>query len=556
MNDLESEYEPVALPSGSVANPEAEIWKLLEHQRDLQDERDEAVLRLSFYAETLERLVHNMQVMHDNAGKSEPVEQEGDSSSSSSSAGGDDAAAVAVAAVSDDDGDDDDDEDDDESKKRPAEDTAAEDEHASKRPRRVSRPVAAAEDAVDITKLYTDSDDDDDDDDDDESSQSSSASPASAAADQSASSSADSSFDPLAPASAADMMAMMKEQVQEQFPGRTWPTPVLPLLAAPYSLDDTAEFIRTKCRRSVIVLMGAGASVAAGIPDFRTPGTGLYSNLAKYNLPTPESVFDIEFFRYNPLPFYQLAKELYPGQYKPTAAHRLIKKLDDMGALLRCYTQNIDTLEREAGVPAARLVEAHGSFADARCVACGAAYASEYVREHVFADAIPKCQVDGCAGNVKPNITFFGEQLPARFKRLSLADFLKCDMLLVIGTSLSVQPFASLVNRVRPEVPRVLINMKPAGAARKIAAEFKLSNSGLMFNRPRGQNVRDLFVEGDCQRLCVYLARKLHLGHDVDKWIADGTPGARADYLNDVLTTEVTPTGAEIQHVGEQKEEA
>ena len=71
----------------------------------------------------------------------------------------------------------------------------------------------------------------------------------------------------------------------------------------------------------VVCLCGAGISVSAGIPDFRSPGTGLYSQLAKYNLPTPESVFDITYFRDDPAPFSLLAKEMFPGGHKPTATH-------------------------------------------------------------------------------------------------------------------------------------------------------------------------------------------------------------------------------------------
>jgi NAD-dependent deacetylase sirtuin 2 len=361
-------------------------------------------------------------------------------------------------------------------------------------------------------------------------------------------SSDDSSFEPRDPTPNELKEFVLEQTVERLCHTPSWPKPVLPLLRAPFSFDDVAEFVRTKGRRNVIVLVGAGVSTAAGIPDFRTPGTGLYSNLQKYNLPTPESVFDIGFFRFNPLPFYQLAKELYPGQYKPTAVHRLIKRLDDSHALLRCYTQNIDTLERLAGVDPRRVVEAHGSFADASCVTCRQKHTSEFVRERVMRDEVPVCSVPECGGNVKPNITFFGEQLPKRFKQLSRVDFLKCDLLLVVGTSLSVQPFASLVNRVRPDVPRVLVNMKPAGTARKLAVHLKIGD-GMTFNRPRGINQRDLYVEGDCQRSCVYLARKLGFGADVERWTADGTPGALAEYAEDRLQTTVDESGVETSHV-------
>ena len=83
----------------------------------------------------------------------------------------------------------------------------------------------------------------------------------------------------------------------------------------------------------------------------QSPDTGLYANLARLDLPYPEAVFDISFFRDNPLPFYHLAHELYPGKYRPTIAHCFVRLLSDKGLLLKLFTQNIDCLEREAGVP-------------------------------------------------------------------------------------------------------------------------------------------------------------------------------------------------------------
>ena len=81
-------------------------------------------------------------------------------------------------------------------------------------------------------------------------------------------------------------------------------------------------------------MVGAGISVNAGIPDFRTPGTGLYDNLHKYNLPDPTAVFDINFFRENPAPFYLLARELFPGQYLPTPTHYFLRLLHEKGQSL------------------------------------------------------------------------------------------------------------------------------------------------------------------------------------------------------------------------------
>jgi len=87
-------------------------------------------------------------------------------------------------------------------------------------------------------------------------------------------------------------------------------------------------------------------------------------------LPYPEAVFSLQYFRQDPEPFYTLAQGLYPGTYKPTLTHTFLRLLQDKGVLLRCFTQNIDTLERMAGVTADNIVEAHGSFATARCIDC------------------------------------------------------------------------------------------------------------------------------------------------------------------------------------------
>lgn len=92
-------------------------------------------------------------------------------------------------------------------------------------------------------------------------------------------------------------------------------------------IQGIAKAIKQKKLKNIIVMVGAGISVSAGIPDFRSPKTGLYANLQKYDLPRPEAIFDIDFFRENPQPFCTLAKELYPGEYCPTYAHSFIKLL-------------------------------------------------------------------------------------------------------------------------------------------------------------------------------------------------------------------------------------
>ena len=120
----------------------------------------------------------------------------------------------------------------------------------------------------------------------------------------------------------------------------------------------------------ILVMTGAGLSTPSGIPDFRTPGSGIYDNLQKYtDLPYPEAIFDIRYFEQNPKPFYTWAKEFFPGvHYKPNDGHYFISALEKHSKLLRLFTQNIDGLELLVNLPEDKLVFAHGGFASASCI--------------------------------------------------------------------------------------------------------------------------------------------------------------------------------------------
>lgn len=173
-------------------------------------------------------------------------------------------------------------------------------------------------------------------------------------------------------------------------------------------------------------------------------------------------MFDISYFRQNPLPFYTLAHELYPGQYHPTITHCFARLLHDKGLLLKLFTQNIDCLERKAGLPDEKIVEAHGSFAKQRCIDCKTEHPDELMRQAVQEKQVPRCQKDVCGGLVKPDIVFFGEGLPEAFARNRSLPA-SADLAIIMGTSLTVQPFASLPSFVGEDVPRVLINFERAG---------------------------------------------------------------------------------------------
>ncbi|XP_028812967.1 NAD-dependent protein deacetylase sirtuin-3, mitochondrial isoform X2 [Denticeps clupeoides] len=224
------------------------------------------------------------------------------------------------------------------------------------------------------------------------------------------------------------------------------------------SLDDIAKGIREREYKRIVVMAGAGISTPSGIPDFRTPGSGLYDNLQQYNLPYAEAIFEINFFHHNPKPFFALARELYPGNYQPNITHYFVCLLHIKNQLLRMYTQNIDGLERS--IPSKMLVEAHGTFATATCTVCQRNYKGEELHDDIMEGMIPKCST--CKGVVKPDIVFFGEELPQNFF-MHLTDFPLADLLIIMGTSLEVQPFASLSGAVRGSVPRLLINRDPVG---------------------------------------------------------------------------------------------
>lgn len=235
---------------------------------------------------------------------------------------------------------------------------------------------------------------------------------------------------------------------------------VPPVRLSSRTIDAVADYIKSGAADKIVVMTGAGISTSAGIPDFRSPETGLYANLARLDLPYAEAVFDISYFREKPEPFYTLAHELYPGKYRPTVTHSFLKLLHDKGLLLKLFTQNIDCLEREAGVPDDKIIEAHGSFARQSCIECKAPYAEDEMKKHIDEKTIPRCHT--CQGLVKPEIVFFGEQLPAEF--FQARDLpAEANLAIVIGTSLTVQPFASLPGLVQDDAPRILLNKERVG---------------------------------------------------------------------------------------------
>nr|CAH7760118.1 unnamed protein product [Callosobruchus chinensis] len=227
------------------------------------------------------------------------------------------------------------------------------------------------------------------------------------------------------------------------------------------TLDDVIRLL--KGAQNIIVLTGAGVSVSCGIPDFRSRD-GIYSRLAIDfpNLPDPQAMFDISYFSQDPRPFYKFARDIYPGKFQPSPCHRFIRLLEKNKKLLRNYTQNIDTLEKMAGIE--RVIECHGSFATATCTKCRhqvCCFAFQPKIITILITFLPHCRELVSSGIMKPDIVFFGEGLPDAFHTAMADDRRHCDLLLVIGSSLKVRPVALIPGSLPANVPQVLINREP-----------------------------------------------------------------------------------------------
>ena len=152
------------------------------------------------------------------------------------------------------------------------------------------------------------------------------------------------------------------------------------------------------------------------------------------------------------------------GEITPTSAHYFVAELAARGELAAILTQNVDMLEVAAGIPADKIVEAHGTMRRFRCLdpMCSSeAVSGEAVWPRVLAGDVPVCAA--CGSTLRPCVVFFGEGLPASFTEARNTVMEHADLLIVIGTSLMVYPFGALVNEVSLLPPRVLINREPVG---------------------------------------------------------------------------------------------
>ncbi|KEY83979.1 SIR2 histone deacetylase [Aspergillus fumigatus] len=220
-------------------------------------------------------------------------------------------------------------------------------------------------------------------------------------------------------------------------------------------IENIANLIKSGQVHKIVVLVGAGISTAAGIPDFRSPETGIYDRLKPLHLPYPEAIFHINYFRHTPEPFYAIARARHPRSLKPTITHAFLALLEKKGLLHFVFTQNIDGLERDVGIPEDKILNAHGSWRTQRCWKCKAPYPDDLMKQAISTGTVPYCQVPDCGGAVKPDIVFFGQPLPAEFDEKE-KEVSEADMMLVMGTSLKVAPCSRLPRLAREGIPRCL----------------------------------------------------------------------------------------------------
>jgi NAD-dependent protein deacetylase/lipoamidase len=196
-----------------------------------------------------------------------------------------------------------------------------------------------------------------------------------------------------------------------------------------------AELIREA--DSIVALTGAGISVPSGIPDFRSPRTGLWANV------DPMEVAHIDVFRRDPERFWRFYGERFQTleHKQPNSAHTALARLEDAGLLDAVITQNIDQLHARAG--SRELVEVHGTIAHSSCLRCGNRYPIDEVRARRLADdrSIPRCD---CGVPLKPDVVLFGEYLPEEALTRARALARRAGLMLCIGTSLEVYPVAEL----------------------------------------------------------------------------------------------------------------
>lgn len=224
---------------------------------------------------------------------------------------------------------------------------------------------------------------------------------------------------------------------------------------ADHLIRQAASLIRSASH--VVALTGAGVSTPSGIPDFRSPTSGLWNKM------DPMAVASIWGFHSNPETFYRwfmpLARQIRAA--KPNAAHHALAEMEQFGRLHRLLTQNIDTLHQDAG--SQQVVELHGHLRTATCLDCHHRVDLQAVWQEAEKGGVPRCA--NCSGLLKPDVILFGEPLDYDSLKLAQQSALECDVLIAAGSSLEVDPAADLPHLARRRGAHIiLVNRQPTVA--------------------------------------------------------------------------------------------
>jgi NAD-dependent deacetylase len=205
--------------------------------------------------------------------------------------------------------------------------------------------------------------------------------------------------------------------------------------------DATAEIASlvalARSLPGIVAFTGAGISTESGIPDYRGP-EGVWARNA------PPTMAD---FRENPetrLTYWQERRDRYPTlrDTSPNAGHAALVRLEKAGRLTHIITQNIDGLHQKAGSNPETTIELHGTAHRVRCLNCESSWPAEIVQERLETEPLPACV--NCGGMLRAATILFGESLPADALRRAFTVASQCDLLLVVGSSLIVQPAARI----------------------------------------------------------------------------------------------------------------
>ncbi len=234
--------------------------------------------------------------------------------------------------------------------------------------------------------------------------------------------------------------------------------------------NELAEVIAKSQR--IVFFGGAGVSTESGIPDFRS-GKGLYQRWLGPYYP-PEEILSHNFFISHTAEFFDYYRtNLLHPEARPNPAHLALARLEEQGKLSAVITQNIDGLHQAAG--SKHVLELHGSVLRNSCQRCGKSYPMELI---LAAEGIPRCE---CGATVKPDVVLYGESLNMQVLDEALEELAAADTLIVGGTSLVVQPAASLTEAFTGD-QLVLIN------ASKTSMD---SRADLVIREPIGQALGD-----------------------------------------------------------------